>query len=77
MIAEDIITIICRDEPDAQAVKVAWQTANPGPALDIVVRPVNGMPIMAPQNSGPKPVIFSVRVSDAVASAWVVTIQKH
>lgn len=77
MIKEDIITVVCQNKLDADEVKAAYEASNPGAALDIIVRSVSSEKTSPPVSSGAKPVIFSVQVSDAVASAWVVTIQKR
>jgi hypothetical protein len=77
MPAEDIITIICRDQADANAEQIRWQTALAGQNINIVVRQVVGLPVMPPVAFGPKPVIFSLRISPAVNAAWVVTVERQ
>ena len=77
MNTEDIVTIICGDQADANAEKIRWDTALAGQNVDIVVREIKDLPIMAPISCGAKPVIFSIKLSNTLQSAWVVTIQKQ
>jgi hypothetical protein len=78
MTTEDIVTIICLNKADAQAEKTRWQTALAGVIpVNVVVREVVGLPVMQPVTFGVKPVIFSLKISAAVNSAWVVTIERQ
>jgi hypothetical protein len=72
---EDLRIIICISEDDANAERIKCQTAL-GQSVDVTVRPLKGLPVMNPVSFGPKPVVYSILLSDQLDSAWVVTVQK-
>jgi len=77
MTTEDIMTIICLNKADAESEKFKWSVALQNQPFNITVREVTGLPVMTPVSCGQKPVFFSIRVSNALESAWIVTVERQ